>query len=707
MSLYNLSSSIPMPVPPNPLHLSNQSFADQQFLINNLQFFNAQNLNLPPVSPVSHQTSNIVNSYNINHGQSNDYSNQISLTPSYNHPNTCSSYSTAATPASSLTNSSSPVSFNESTPPQTPIDSDSFQQISLQPYDSTTTITSNNNNNNNNNFNTLSNSNQQNDLRYKFHSTNQFQNQFQNQLQSQLQNQLILPSSSDQSNLLTESYPNSSSTLLNSSTSLNSSTFTSPSPSASNYTYISSSDSFENSKSNSVPYVVNSNDFSSTSPCYPIPASSILSDSFMYSDKVATSPIRYDYPLNNSSSNNDSNNRNNSNNFTNNDTNNNLGNPNYYQQKLNKNLPLITRKPTKMQKLIQPATSLNYNFNYNYITNNTTNNITTNINNNVNNVTNNITNNADNNADSNATGVNKSVIENQMLKTEEVNLPVSPVIFSDSKTVSRINNKDTETKKNRNTKPKLNSVFKISKPSQVNKSYSNIKTEKKQQISTKNPIPPLEALKRQNTQPGPIPASDPKVTIEKLTGDEIIEFEYTKAKKRKIFKIRCPAHLGEKYMEILENYHKRKALRHKRDSMFNSSSVSFCINAFDSSNRQTNFRFIDTKEFNLELEFVKNQDEILKKLSKQFIDNNAIYPNAMGSDEEYKGNRGQYERFCNIIGLKLSYLNTELRGKKGLLQRAVDTWKNTRKNECFQSRRVRRQIKSASKSSPIAKAFQK
>lgn len=77
-------------------------------------------------------------------------------------------------------------------------------------------------------------------------------------------------------------------------------------------------------------------------------------------------------------------------------------------------------------------------------------------------------------------------------------------------------------------------------------------------------------------------------------------------------------------------------------------------------------------------------------LSDDFKKQNCIYPRACVPPDQYKGNRQKYETECNCIGWCLAYINPEIRGQRGLIQRAVDSWRNTNANLSLRSRRVRR-----------------
>ncbi|KAL1918108.1 uncharacterized protein VTP21DRAFT_3374 [Calcarisporiella thermophila] len=82
----------------------------------------------------------------------------------------------------------------------------------------------------------------------------------------------------------------------------------------------------------------------------------------------------------------------------------------------------------------------------------------------------------------------------------------------------------------------------------------------------------------------------------------------------------------------------------------------------------------------------------VEELSKQFKSENCVYPRALCPQENYQGNRWAYETECNIIGWKLTALNKEeIGGRRGLIQRAVDCFRNRYPE--LRSRRVARQEK--------------
>ncbi|KAI1631033.1 hypothetical protein F4809DRAFT_654340 [Biscogniauxia mediterranea] len=81
------------------------------------------------------------------------------------------------------------------------------------------------------------------------------------------------------------------------------------------------------------------------------------------------------------------------------------------------------------------------------------------------------------------------------------------------------------------------------------------------------------------------------------------------------------------------------------------------------------------------------------ELSADFKTENCVYPRACCPKDQYRGNRLQYETECNTVGWALAQLNPCLRGKRGLIQRAVDSWRNSNQDPRLRSRRVRRMAK--------------
>lgn len=98
---------------------------------------------------------------------------------------------------------------------------------------------------------------------------------------------------------------------------------------------------------------------------------------------------------------------------------------------------------------------------------------------------------------------------------------------------------------------------------------------------------------------------------------------------------------------------------------------------------------------------VKQEYKIRKDIETVDIDSldpdfkiaNCVYPRANVHGEQYKGNRLDYETQCNTIAWALCHLNPIIRGRRGLIQRAVDSWRNTSDDPKFRSRRVKRQSK--------------
>lgn len=81
------------------------------------------------------------------------------------------------------------------------------------------------------------------------------------------------------------------------------------------------------------------------------------------------------------------------------------------------------------------------------------------------------------------------------------------------------------------------------------------------------------------------------------------------------------------------------------------------------------------------------------RLDKDFKTENCVYPRACVSEDQYRGNRFIYETECNAVGWALAELNPALRGKRGMIQRAVDSWRNSNQDPRLPSKRVRRQHK--------------
>ncbi|KAJ5647163.1 hypothetical protein N7490_003535 [Penicillium lividum] len=83
----------------------------------------------------------------------------------------------------------------------------------------------------------------------------------------------------------------------------------------------------------------------------------------------------------------------------------------------------------------------------------------------------------------------------------------------------------------------------------------------------------------------------------------------------------------------------------------------------------------------------------VESLSHSFKIENCVYPRAYPLTEPYRGNLLAYETSCNTFGWALAELNSALRGNRGLIQRAVDSWWNSDQDPWLRSRQVDRQAK--------------
>ncbi|CAG8511100.1 8616_t:CDS:2 [Scutellospora calospora] len=97
----------------------------------------------------------------------------------------------------------------------------------------------------------------------------------------------------------------------------------------------------------------------------------------------------------------------------------------------------------------------------------------------------------------------------------------------------------------------------------------------------------------------------------------------------------------------------------------------------------------NNKEYRIRIDIDRvNLDEI----DEQFRHDNCLYPRANCTEDKYQGNRWSYENECNALGWKLAWLNQEeISGRRGLLQRAVDSYRN--RDPSLRSRRVVRNEK--------------
>jgi len=90
-------------------------------------------------------------------------------------------------------------------------------------------------------------------------------------------------------------------------------------------------------------------------------------------------------------------------------------------------------------------------------------------------------------------------------------------------------------------------------------------------------------------------------------------------------------------------------------------------------------------------------------LAEDFKAANCVYPRACTDKDSYKGNRLHYESECNTVGWALAELNPALREKRGLIQRAVDSWRNSNQDPRLRSRRVRRMAKINTRKAQLSK----
>ncbi|KAI9326600.1 hypothetical protein DFJ73DRAFT_665967 [Zopfochytrium polystomum] len=84
-------------------------------------------------------------------------------------------------------------------------------------------------------------------------------------------------------------------------------------------------------------------------------------------------------------------------------------------------------------------------------------------------------------------------------------------------------------------------------------------------------------------------------------------------------------------------------------------------------------------------------DISVETLPTDFKSDNCVYSKAFCPRSQYKGHRWNYENSVNIVGWKLCWKNSEICGQKGLIQRAVDCFRNRFPE--LRSRRVVRQEK--------------
>lgn len=88
-----------------------------------------------------------------------------------------------------------------------------------------------------------------------------------------------------------------------------------------------------------------------------------------------------------------------------------------------------------------------------------------------------------------------------------------------------------------------------------------------------------------------------------------------------------------------------------------------------------------------------NIDDInTNELTTTFRQENCIYPKATLPPQQYKGKRQNFEKMYNELGWRLASLNPQIRGKKGLIQYAVDNYRNRTGDMSMWSRRARRSV---------------
>ncbi|KAI8380263.1 hypothetical protein BD560DRAFT_487538 [Blakeslea trispora] len=164
-----------------------------------------------------------------------------------------------------------------------------------------------------------------------------------------------------------------------------------------------------------------------------------------------------------------------------------------------------------------------------------------------------------------------------------------------------------------------------------------------------------------------------ELLLEHLTADQIVAIEQTlgRIKKRRLDKEKS----CEKKPETRQTTTPNEPVTEMRDGV---EWVSFVY-----SHNRTLKRYsirTDLQQVNLDL-----MDTVFKS-------DNCVYPRANLPKEEYTGNRWAYETECNLLGWKLAWLNKdEIAGKRGLIQRAVDSYRN--RYPSMRSRRVARQEK--------------
>lgn len=75
-------------------------------------------------------------------------------------------------------------------------------------------------------------------------------------------------------------------------------------------------------------------------------------------------------------------------------------------------------------------------------------------------------------------------------------------------------------------------------------------------------------------------------------------------------------------------------------------------------------------------------------LSSEFKRESCIYPQSFCSKDQYRGNLLDYETEWDTLGWALAKLNLCLHGKGGLIQRAVDSWRDINQDQVHQIPKV-------------------
>ncbi|KAG0178924.1 telomere binding protein [Apophysomyces sp. BC1021] len=146
--------------------------------------------------------------------------------------------------------------------------------------------------------------------------------------------------------------------------------------------------------------------------------------------------------------------------------------------------------------------------------------------------------------------------------------------------------------------------------------------------------------------------------------------------------------------ETIHNVKKRKLSKKKKNMAEAASTIASALAAvIFSSNATESISFTYSHHRTLQRYSIRTDLHSAppESMGKAFKDENCIYPRANVPQEAYKGNRWAYETECNVLGWQLAWLNPEIAGRRGLIQRAVDSYRNH--HPTMRSRRVARQEK--------------